>query len=71
MPGVVQMLDVWNNQAATIVAGSGMKSDRDDVKDKIQEATRAPCDVVAVPAGWIRIEEFTKLRFRNTSPHRR
>ncbi|MFB6229632.1 MAG: ribonucleotide reductase N-terminal alpha domain-containing protein, partial [Salinibacter sp.] len=25
-PGAVQMLDVWNKQAATIVAGSGMKS---------------------------------------------
>jgi ribonucleoside-diphosphate reductase alpha chain len=34
------MLNVWNKQAATIVAGSGIKSDRDDVKDKIQKGTR-------------------------------
>jgi len=26
------MLEVWNNQAVTILAGSGMKSDRDKVK---------------------------------------
>jgi ribonucleoside-diphosphate reductase alpha chain len=41
-PGVAQMLNVlnvWNKQAATIVAGSGTKSDRDDVKDKIQKGT--------------------------------
>ncbi|WP_263792630.1 adenosylcobalamin-dependent ribonucleoside-diphosphate reductase [Salinibacter sp.] len=39
-PGAVQMLDVWNKQAATIVAGSGMKSDRDDVKDKIRKGAQ-------------------------------
>jgi len=39
-PGAVQMLDVWNEQAATIVAGSGMTSDRDDVKDKIRKGAQ-------------------------------
>jgi ribonucleoside-diphosphate reductase alpha chain len=39
-PGAVQMLDVWNEQAATIVAGSGMQSDRDDVKDKIRKGAQ-------------------------------
>jgi ribonucleoside-diphosphate reductase alpha chain len=39
-PGAVQMLDVWNKQAATIVAGSGLKSDRDDVKDKIRKGAQ-------------------------------
>ena len=39
-PGAVQMLDMWNKQAATIVAGSGLKSDRDDVKDKIRKGTQ-------------------------------
>ncbi|WP_103019737.1 adenosylcobalamin-dependent ribonucleoside-diphosphate reductase [Salinibacter altiplanensis] len=39
-PGAVQMLDVWNKQAATIVAGSGMTSDRDDVKDKIRKGAQ-------------------------------
>jgi ribonucleoside-diphosphate reductase alpha chain len=39
-PGAVQMLDTWNTQAATIVAGSGMKSDRDDVKDKIRKGAQ-------------------------------
>ena len=39
-PGAVQMLDVWNEQAATIVAGSGMKSDRADVKDKIRKGAQ-------------------------------
>jgi len=39
-PGAVQMLDVWNEQAATIVAGSGMKSERDDVKDKIRKGAQ-------------------------------
>ena len=39
-PGAVQMLDVWNKQAATIVAGSGMKSDRDDIKDKIRKGAQ-------------------------------
>jgi ribonucleoside-diphosphate reductase alpha chain len=39
-PGAVQMLDIWNEQAATIVAGSGMKSDRDDVKDKIRKGAQ-------------------------------
>lgn len=39
-PGAVRMLDVWNEQAATIVAGSGMKSDRDDVKDKIRKGAQ-------------------------------
>ncbi|MFO8100276.1 MAG: adenosylcobalamin-dependent ribonucleoside-diphosphate reductase [Salinibacter sp.] len=39
-PGAVQMLDVWNEQAATIVAGSGLQSDRDDVKDKIRKGAQ-------------------------------
>ena len=39
-PGAVQMLDIWNEQAATIVAGSGMKSDRDDIKDKIRKGAQ-------------------------------
>ena len=39
-PGAVQMLDVWNKQAATIVAGSGLKSDRDDIKDKIRKGAQ-------------------------------
>lgn len=39
-PGAVKMLDIWNEQAATIVAGSGMKSDRDDVKDKIRKGAQ-------------------------------
>jgi ribonucleotide reductase alpha subunit len=39
-PGAVQMLDIWNSQAATIVAGSGMESDRDDVKDKIRKGAQ-------------------------------
>jgi ribonucleoside-diphosphate reductase alpha chain len=39
-PGAVQMLDIWNSQAATIVAGSGIKSDRDDVKDKIRKGAQ-------------------------------
>jgi ribonucleoside-diphosphate reductase alpha chain len=39
-PGAVQMLDIWNKQAATIVAGSGMTSDRDDVKDKIRKGAQ-------------------------------
>jgi ribonucleoside-diphosphate reductase alpha chain len=39
-PGAVQMLDMWNEQAATIVAGSGMKSDRKDVKDKIRKGAQ-------------------------------
>jgi ribonucleoside-diphosphate reductase alpha chain len=39
-PGAVQMLDTWNTQAATIVAGSGMDSDRDDVKDKIRKGAQ-------------------------------
>jgi ribonucleotide reductase alpha subunit len=39
-PGAVQMLDCWNEQAATIVAGSGLQSDRDDVKDKIRKGAQ-------------------------------
>jgi ribonucleoside-diphosphate reductase alpha chain len=39
-PGAVRMLDCWNEQAATIVAGSGMDSDRDDVKDKIRKGAQ-------------------------------
>ena len=39
-PGAVQMLDTWNTQAATIVAGSGMESDRDDVKDKVRKGAQ-------------------------------
>jgi ribonucleoside-diphosphate reductase alpha chain len=39
-PGSVRMLDCWNEQAATIVAGSGMDSDRDDVKDKIRKGAQ-------------------------------
>ena len=39
-PGAVQMLDTWNTQAATIVAGSGMESGRDDVKDKVRKGAQ-------------------------------
>jgi ribonucleoside-diphosphate reductase alpha chain len=39
-PGSVQMLDVWSTQAATIVAGSGMDSDRDDIKNKIRKGAQ-------------------------------
>ncbi len=39
-PGAVQMLDMWDTQAATIVAGGGQKKDRDDVKGKIRKGAQ-------------------------------
>lgn len=39
-PGAVQMLDMWDWQARTVVAGAGVKSERDDVKDKIRKGAQ-------------------------------
>lgn len=39
-PGAVQMLDMWDTQAATIVAGGGQKKDRSDVKGKIRKGAQ-------------------------------
>lgn len=39
-PGAVRMLDMWDTQSETITRGAGIKSDRDDVKDKIRKGAQ-------------------------------